>query len=121
MNLKQVIVLRKDLGMNKGKMIAQGAHASMAFILDMYFTVFEWPEETIDWAVDGQAKIVVGVDSLEELNEIIAKAKEAGLPVYGIIDSGKTVAACQDQKTCAAIGPADAAAIDAITGHLKLL
>ena len=30
---KQVIVMRKDLGMRKGKMIAQGAHASMKVLL----------------------------------------------------------------------------------------
>ena len=31
---KQVIVMRKDLNMRKGKMIAQGAHASMKVLLD---------------------------------------------------------------------------------------
>ena len=31
---KQVIVMRKDLGMRKGKMIAQGAHASLKVLLD---------------------------------------------------------------------------------------
>lgn len=34
METKQVIVMRKDLNMRKGKMIAQGSHASMAVILD---------------------------------------------------------------------------------------
>jgi PTH2 family peptidyl-tRNA hydrolase len=33
MEHKQTIVLRKDLNMRKGKMIAQGAHASMRAIL----------------------------------------------------------------------------------------
>ena len=32
---KQVIVIRKDLNMRKGKMVAQGAHASMAAILNL--------------------------------------------------------------------------------------
>lgn len=31
---KQVIVMRKDLGMRKGKMIAQGAHASLRVLLE---------------------------------------------------------------------------------------
>ena len=31
---KQVIVMRKDLGMRKGKMIAQGAHASLKVLTD---------------------------------------------------------------------------------------
>lgn len=34
MDAKQVIVMRKDLGMRKGKMIAQGAHAAMKALLD---------------------------------------------------------------------------------------
>jgi hypothetical protein len=34
MEHKQVIVLRKDLNMRKGKMVAQGAHASMRAILN---------------------------------------------------------------------------------------
>ena len=31
-NIKQVIVMRHDLKMRRGKQIAQGAHASMAFL-----------------------------------------------------------------------------------------
>ena len=34
MEHKQMIVLRKDLNMRKGKMIAQGAHASLKVLLD---------------------------------------------------------------------------------------
>ena len=33
-NIRQVIVMRTDLQMRKGKMIAQGAHASMKVLLD---------------------------------------------------------------------------------------
>ena len=36
MNVKQVIVLRKDLNMRKGKMVAQGAHASMKVFFDRF-------------------------------------------------------------------------------------
>ncbi len=32
LNIKQVIVMRHDLKMRRGKQIAQGAHASMAFL-----------------------------------------------------------------------------------------
>ena len=32
---KQVIVIRKDLGCRKGKLISQGAHASMKVLLDL--------------------------------------------------------------------------------------
>lgn len=36
MNVKQVIVMRKDLNMRRGKQIAQGAHASMAALLKFF-------------------------------------------------------------------------------------
>ena len=35
MPIKQVIVIRKDLNMRKGKMVAQGAHAAMMFLLGL--------------------------------------------------------------------------------------
>ena len=41
-SIKQVIIIRKDLGMRKGKMIAQGAHASMKVFFDKGSTGFTW-------------------------------------------------------------------------------
>lgn len=40
---KQVIVMRKDLNMRKGKMIAQGAHASMKVLLDNMSDLYPAP------------------------------------------------------------------------------
>ena len=34
--VKQVIVMRKDLNMRKGKMIAQGSHASVDALLSLF-------------------------------------------------------------------------------------
>ena len=129
--IKQVIVMRKDLSMNKGKMIAQGAHASGNVILDrLWFdkdynvrsTTGEpaW-EDIYKWAMGTMTKVCVGVSSEEELMGIYEEAFEAGLPVALVIDSGKTVFHGVHTKTCLAIGPADADAIDKITGKLKLL
>lgn len=39
MTVKQVIVIRKDLNMRKGKIAAQAAHASMKVILDLMKTM----------------------------------------------------------------------------------
>jgi peptidyl-tRNA hydrolase, PTH2 family len=117
--MKQVIVLRKDLGMNKGKMIAQGAHASSMFIIKDQ----RWykDKDAYDWAyVEGMAKIVVGVNSLEELEVLETAAKKAGLLTYSVIDSGKTVVE-PGTKTAIAIGPDKDEEVDKITGNLKLL
>ena len=129
--IKHVIVMRTDLGMNKGKMIAQGAHASLDAVLSHLFQhrgdkpVFQPTERHLDniwhWYHTTMSKICVRVDSLEELVKISDAAAAAALPCSVITDSGKTVFHGVPTKTCLAIGPADADAIDKITGNLKLL
>lgn len=124
--IKQVIVIRKDLNMRKGKMVAQGAHASMAFmskiILDQdpKFTD-DFTEEQIQWMNGMFAKICVSVDSEEELLQIFSAAKEQNLTVELITDGGLTEFHGQATITCLAIGPHQSEKIDPITSHLKLL
>ena len=137
--VKQVIVMRTDLMMTKGKMIAQGAHASMKVLLDdAYKTPIKsltadptqrkvmlyglWAnEDTRVWLEGSFAKICVRVESKEELLDIVKKAEEAELPTALIVDSGKTMFHGVPTETCCAIGPAKAEDIDKITGHLRLL
>lgn len=115
MNMKQVIVMRKDLGMRKGKMCAQAAHASVKSVLG-----YEFNKRVGTWAEQGMPKIVVGCQSEDELFQIYQKAKEADLPVELICDAGKTEFK-EPTYTCCSIGPADKDDIDYITGGLKLL
>lgn len=132
MPVKQVIVMRKDLNMRKGKMIAQGSHASMAVILNQIYkernsnTVKvegEWKEGNPihEWLSGNFKKICVSVDSLEELYELQRKANEKGILNEIIIDSGLTEFNNVPTATCMAIGPAEDSLINEITGHLKLL
>lgn len=135
MKTKQVIILRKDLNMRKGKMVAQGAHASMKVILDN--TVREYhlegsrhvcheikiqrlDEALLDWINGTFTKICVGVNSYDELMEVFSQAKQAGLPCSLILDAGLTEFD-EPTHTAVAIGPADSDEIDKITGELKLL
>jgi PTH2 family peptidyl-tRNA hydrolase len=128
MSVKQVIVIRNDLNMSKGKMSAQAAHASMAFILRGSEFVNEKlttkklhnAEETHIWQTEGQTKICVSVDSEKELDDIHKKALEAGLTVNIIVDSGLTEFNGAKTKTCLAIGPNYSKQINKITGNLKL-
>jgi PTH2 family peptidyl-tRNA hydrolase len=124
---KQVIVIRKDLNMRKGKMIAQGAHASLKAVLDSGLYVLEGvsidlpPDSAIENWVNGQfTKITVSVDSEKDLLEIYQKAVDAGLISSLIRDAGLTEFN-EPTLTCCAIGPAWSDEIDSITGHLKLL
>jgi PTH2 family peptidyl-tRNA hydrolase len=124
---KQVIVMRKDLNMRKGKMIAQGAHASMKVLLDRR-TAADAATTTIaltpalaQWLEGRFTKVCVYVRSEDELVAIHEKALAAGLLAAMIIDAGLTEFGGVPTRTCCAIGPDWAEAVDAITGELPLL
>jgi PTH2 family peptidyl-tRNA hydrolase len=125
---KQVIVMRRDLNMRKGKMISQGAHASMKVILEQMVRGPEenkrilWVSGAIqEWLDHLFTKICVQVGSEAELLEIYEAARAAGLPCSLITDAGLTEFKGVPTHTCCAIGPAYPDKIDPITGHLKLL
>jgi PTH2 family peptidyl-tRNA hydrolase len=112
--MKQVIVIRKDLQMGKGKMCAQAAHASVS----AYVNCSPW--QTKPWTESGAAKITVAVNSEEELLAIYEQASRAQLPVSLIRDAGLTQFS-EPTYTTVGIGPAKDEEIDLITGTLKLL
>jgi len=114
--MKQVIVIRKDLGMRKGKMVAQGSHASLATV------VHNMDDPRVKEWLSGQfTKICVSVNSEEELLEIYQKALAAGLLAKLIIDAGHTEFNGIPTKTAVGIGPDDEDKINQVTGDLKLL
>ncbi len=132
MSSKQVIVIRTDLNMRKGKMCSQAAHASMAAVFrdgkfyhddDESFMIIKIPTGTLSWFDHTETfkKIVVGIESEIGLHELFVKAKAAGLPTVEIVDRGLTEFHGNPTLTAIAIGPGDPALIDSITGHLKLL
>jgi len=112
--MKQVIIVRKDLNMRKGKMVAQGSHASIGAYLHSSDKL------RLSWMQSGQTKICVGIDSEDELLAIFKAARSAGLPCYLVSDAGATELP-PGTFTAVGIGPADVEEIDKITGNLKLL
>jgi len=110
--LKQVVVVRADVKMGKGKLAAQVSHASV--------TAAEESPYKDSWMGQGQKKSVLKVGSQKELGEIFEKAKRAELPAVLISDAGRTQIPA-GTVTCAGIGPAPEEEVDEITGHLKLL
>ena len=110
-----VIVVRSDLALTQGKLASQVAHAAVTAALDSRGTAaFE------SWTSSGQTKVVAKVPSLEELNEVVANAEEAGIPVHVIADAGRTQVD-PGTVTCCALGPALEDRLDAVTGRLPLL
>lgn len=119
-DVKQVIVMRKDLKMRRGKEIAQGAHASMSFLVKKTIGSKGFTIQEIEWMKGLFTKVCVRVDSVEELDKVAADATAAGLQVEVITDSGKTEFGGVPTKTCLAIGPDLPEKIDPITRHLEL-
>lgn len=115
--MKQIIVIRNDLNMRKGKMVAQGAHASLNGALR-----YQDDRRVKTWLSGAFTKVVVRVDSEEQLYEIAEAAKQADLLVSEVItDSGKTEFHGVATPTAVAIGPDTDDKLQPITGHLKLL
>lgn len=124
---KQVIVLRKDLNMRKGKMVSQGAHSSMGAVLskgyinDKNELIIQLDEALASWLKGKFKKIVVSVNSEEELLSLRDRAKELGLTHCLIQDSGLTEFGGIPTYTSLSIGPDLSDKIDEITGNLPLL
>ena len=124
--IKQVIVMRHDLKMRRGKQIAQGAHASMSFLCRRLqnqgsISLDDFSKVEQAWLTGAFAKVCCRVNSEEELMSIHDQAIAAGLEVHLITDSGKTEFHGLPTRTCLAIGPDVADKIDPITGNLELL
>jgi PTH2 family peptidyl-tRNA hydrolase len=113
MGLKQVIVIRSDLNMGRGKIAAQSAHASVAVLEKVSTAAFN------EWVSSGMKKVVLKVGSEKELLELFMRAK-VKFPTALVKDAGLTQIA-PGSATSLAIGPAGEAGLDLLTGHLKLL
>jgi peptidyl-tRNA hydrolase, PTH2 family len=119
---KQVIVMRRDLGMRRGKEIAQGAHASMIWLAQRIRQAdYAFTEAERLWLDGAFTKVCVRVESEEELLAVVEKAQEAGVLVQLCVDAGRTEFHGVPTPTCCAVGPDFPDRIDPITGELKLL
>ncbi len=114
--IKQVIVVRTDLDMGKGKIAAQVGHACVLGAEHVRKSNSSW---FMKWW-NGQEKVVVKVSSLKELEKIRDGAIELALPWSEVTDAGHTQIA-PGTTTCISLGPAPEDLIDKITGELKLL
>jgi PTH2 family peptidyl-tRNA hydrolase len=122
---KQVIVIRRDLKMRRGKEIAQGAHASMAWLTRELTPagdvgVVLLTEAQRAWLNNSYRKVTVQVPGLEELREVYTAALAAGLVTHLVTDAGLTEFHAEETVTALAIGPDWESKIDAVTGGLEL-
>ena len=112
--MKQVILVRMDLKMDKGKLGAQCGHAAVDAVLNS-------KKSKVDsWKDDGAKKVVLKVQTVAELIKYKKLADKQGLVTALIKDAGKTFFK-KPTITCLGIGPEDEDLIDAVTGDLKMM
>ena len=113
---KMVIVVRTDLGLTKGKMAVQVAHASVNCAVQAHMKRRKVYDE---WYRGGQKKIVAKVTSMRELLELKSMAEAKGHITSLVTDAGLTQVP-PGTTTCLGIGPADSGTLDPLTGSLGL-
>ncbi|HIH08211.1 MAG: peptidyl-tRNA hydrolase Pth2 [Candidatus Diapherotrites archaeon] len=116
MEFKQLIICRTDLGMGRGKIASQSAHASISAMEKAARQNSAWVEE---WKEQGMKKVVLKVSSKKELVEWFETLKKK-FPAALIKDAGHTQVQ-SGEVTCIGIGPAPSNELDHYTRELKLL
>jgi len=114
MQYKQVILVREDLNLPKGKMSAQVGHASVDGALKSDRKIVDL------WKKDGGKKVVLKVKDEKELFKYKQMAEDTGIKTALITDAGHTVVE-PGTITCLGIGPDEEEKIDRITGKLKMM
>ncbi|KAK4384742.1 Peptidyl-tRNA hydrolase 2, mitochondrial [Sesamum angolense] len=115
-DFKMVLVVRNDLKMGKGKIAAQCSHAT----LGLYKKILNRAPKSLGrWEMCGQVKVVVKVESEDDMLVLQERANSLNLPTHITIDAGRTQIAPNSRTVMAILGPADL--VDDVTGGLKLL
>ncbi|MCX8185661.1 MAG: peptidyl-tRNA hydrolase Pth2 [Sulfolobales archaeon] len=114
---KQVIIVRKDLRMSKGKLAAQVAHAAVDSVLKVLRTKPEW---VYLWVEQGQKKVVLACASESDLLRAYEEFSKLGLPTSLIYDAGRTELP-PNTLTTLGVGPAPSNILDKVSKGFKLL
>jgi PTH2 family peptidyl-tRNA hydrolase len=113
MSHKQAIVARTDIGMGRGKLAAQVAHASLS--------AYEDADERTRraWKGEGQKKVVLKIQGESAVFALADRAEREGLAHAVVRDAGHTQLE-PGTVTCLGVGPGEEARIDRVTGELSL-
>jgi len=114
MKYKQVILVRDDLKLPRGKMSAQVSHASVDCVLKSDKKLLE------KWKIQGGKKVVLKVVDDKELFKYMSMLENEGIKVALIKDAGHTVVD-PGTITCLGVGPDSEEKIDRVTGKLKMV
>lgn len=114
MRYKQVILVRDDLKLPKGKLSIQVAHASLEAASKSDKKMIE------QWRSLGAKKVALKVADERELFKYMSMLENEGIKVALIKDAGYTVVE-PGTITCLGAGPDLEDKIDKVTGKLKMV
>ena len=114
MSYKQVILVREDLKLPKGKLASQCSHASVDATLKSDKKIVEM------WKKEGAKKVILKVKDEKELFKYKEMAEDLGLKTALITDAGHTVLE-PGTITCLGIGPDEEGKIDKVSGKLRMM
>jgi peptidyl-tRNA hydrolase, PTH2 family len=114
---KQVLIVRSDLDIGRGKAAVQCAHAAVSAAEEARNHLHSWWKS---WMEEGQLKVALKVPDLESVLELEQKGRSKGIPVHLVRDRGLTQVP-PGTITCLGLGPAPADVVDSLTGNLALL
>ena len=115
--VKMVLVIRGELRLKAGKAAVQVAHAAVMLTLEARksnSTEFE------QWLRQGQKKIALVAETLDDLEELQRRARRQRIPTVFVEDAGLTEVA-PGTHTCLGLGPSRTDALDPLTRQLPLL
>ncbi|KAF3432656.1 hypothetical protein FNV43_RR23758 [Rhamnella rubrinervis] len=110
-NFKMVLVVRNDLKMGKGKIAAQCSHATLGLYKKLLHRA---PKALNSWEMCAQPKVVVKIESEEDMLVLQGRAKSLKLPTHITIDAGRTQIAPNSRTVMAILGPVEV--VDDVTG-----
>ena len=125
-NVKQVIVIRKDLRLRKNKLVSLAIRATMQFILDNNESdrpdelQVKLSQQEVYWLKNSFDNDILVVNSQDALSDIILKAELNGINVYSIFEKSKKSDE-GPQLICAAFGPDEEDQISQVVGNLKTM
>ncbi len=112
--MKQMIIVRTDLKMSKGKLAVQASHAAVAAAQKADKKIIS------SWTRGGQKKVAVKVKTEKELLSLQDKCRKLKINHYLVCDAGLTELK-PGTATALAIGPDKEEKVNKVTGSLPLL
>ena len=123
-DLKQAIIIRKDLNLNKRDLASTVARASLKFIVENNEAVrgnqllVSLSSEEQAWLTGSFSQDILGVTNRDQLDEILFRAEIMGIEAYPVfVPNGSE----NPDVTCIALGPDEPDVINRLIHSLKPL